>query len=92
MLFVIARRGGGAGGPPLAVRRVPAPSFPYDFEIGPQHAMIQGRPFAGEIELEARLDGDGDALSREPGDPSGRAPELLQPGASGVRIVLETVQ
>ena len=33
-LFVIARRAGAQGGPPLAVLRIPGPRLPYAFEIG----------------------------------------------------------
>lgn len=88
-LFVIARRAGAQGGPPLAVRRIPAPSLPYEFAIGPQHAMIQGVPFEGPISLTARLDGDGDAMTRRPGDLSGEAGGAVEPGSDGVVILLD---
>jgi hypothetical protein len=88
-LFLIARRDGAAGGPPLAVRRIAGPSFPMAFTIGPQHVMIQGMPFSGPIRLTARLDGDGDAMTREPGDLSGAAADPVAPGARDVRIVFE---
>jgi len=88
-LFVIARPAGGTGGPPLAVRRVPNAILPYDFEIGPQHVMIQGVPFSGEIQLSVRLDGDGDAMTRRPGDLSGAAGEAVSPGTRDVQIVLD---
>ena len=88
-LFVIARHAGVAAGPPLAVRRIASPSLPLDFEIGPQHAMIQGIPFAGEIQLSVRLDGDGDAMTRRPGDLSGSAEAPVAPGTRGVRILLD---
>ena len=88
-LFVIARPAGATRGPPLAVRRIASPSLPLDFEIGPQHAMIQGIPFAGAIQLTARLDGDGDAMTRRSGDLSGSATAAVEPGARGVRIVLD---
>jgi len=88
-LFVIARRAGTSGGPPLAVRRIPNPSLPYVFAIGPQHAMIQGIPFAGPIALTARLDGDGDAMTRRPGDLAGDAEAPVEPGSSDVTIVLD---
>jgi len=88
-LFLIARRDGAKGGPPLAVRRIAGPSFPMAFTIGPQHVMIQGMPFSGPIRLTARLDGDGDAMTREPGDLSGAAADPVTPGARDVRIVFE---
>jgi cytochrome c-type biogenesis protein CcmH len=87
--FIIGRRGG--GGPPLAVKRVPDPTFPLDFTLGPDDRMIQAMPFTGPISLSARLDADGNATSTEPGDLSGVAlggPD--DPGASGVVIRLDT--
>jgi hypothetical protein len=51
--------------------------------------MVQGIPFAGEIQLSVRLDGDGDAMTRRPGDLSGSAQAPVEPGTRGVRIVLD---
>ncbi len=89
VLFVIARPG--AAGPPLAVKRVPSPSFPLSFSLGPEDRMIRTLPFSGELQLTARLDADGDASSRGPGDLQGRATGAHAPGASGVEIVLDEV-
>jgi len=50
--------------------------------------MIPGRQFAGEITLTARLDVDGDPMSRGPEDLQGAAVETVQPGTSGIEIVL----
>jgi hypothetical protein len=86
VLFLIARRGG--GGPPLAVVRVAEPRFPLEFVIGPEHRMIPSIPFAGELQLTARLDQDGDAASRTPGDLQGGAVGAHAPGASGVTVTL----
>jgi hypothetical protein len=89
VLFLIARRGG--AGPPLAVQRIPQPRFPLEFSIGPQDRMIQAIPFAGELELSARIDADGNAMSRQPGDLEGRAAGPVEPGASGVAIAIDSV-
>lgn len=88
VLFIIARRG---GGPPLAVKRVPDPHFPLPFTIGPDDRMIQTMPFAGPIALSARIDSDGNATSRSPGDVTGAARGgPVAPGATGVVILLDT--
>jgi hypothetical protein len=88
VLFIIARRG---AGPPLAVKRVEHPQFPVEFTIGPEDRMIQAMPFAGPIELSARIDGDGNATSRSPGDVTGTARGgPVEPGATGVAILLDT--
>lgn len=89
VLFLIARRGG--AGPPLAVQRIPQPRFPLEFSLGPQDRMIQTIPFAGELELSARVDADGNAMSRQPGDLEGRAAAPVEPGASGVAIAIDSV-
>ena len=88
ILFIIARPQGATGGPPLAVVRVADPSFPYAFSIGPDNVMIPSMRFEGEISLSARLDADGNAMTRGPDDISSPTLSSLAPGASGVRIVL----
>jgi hypothetical protein len=89
ILFVIARPKGVSAGPPLAVLRLPGPSFPLEFQIGPQNVMIPGMQFQGEIALSARLDSDGNAMTRAPGDPRGESEGAHAPGATGVSIVLD---
>jgi hypothetical protein len=87
VLFLIARTA--EAGPPLAVKRIEAPRFPLDFEIGPADRMLASVPFAGAMQLSARLDADGNATSRTPGDLLGIAGQAVSPGASGVEIVLD---
>jgi hypothetical protein len=87
VLFLIARTA--EAGPPLAVKRIEAPRFPLDFEIGPADRMLASVPFAGAMQLSARLDADGNATSRTPGDLMGIAGQAVSPGASGVEIVLD---
>jgi cytochrome c-type biogenesis protein CcmH len=89
VLFLIARRGG--PGPPIAVERIADPSLPLDFSLGPEDRMIQTLPFAGELQISARLDADGNALSRQAGDLEGRAAAAAAPGATGVAVVLDEV-
>ena len=87
VLFLIARRG--EGGPPLAVKRIERPTFPLDFALGPEDRMIQAMPFAGPLTITARLDADGNAMSRSPGDLFGASASPVQPGASGVDVVID---
>lgn len=88
VLFVIARPQGATGGPPLAVVRIPDPVFPVEFEIGPDDVMIPTMQFAGPIALSARLDSDGNAMTRADSDlASGEIPPQ-EPGATGVTLVL----
>jgi cytochrome c-type biogenesis protein CcmH len=86
-LFLIARRGD--AGPPLAVKRIAQPRFPLEFTLGPEDRMLEAVPFEGPLRLSARLDGDGNATTREAGDLQGAAPGPLSPGARGVHVVLD---
>lgn len=88
VLFVIARPQGATGGPPLAVLRIPNPDFPLAFSIGPENVMIPTMQFAGAISLSARLDADGNAMTRGAGDISSVVIEGLEPGAAGVELAL----
>ena len=86
VLFLFVRPAGATGGPPLAVQRIPSPTFPLEFAIGPEDAMVASGPFPERVTLEARLDGDGNAMTEEPGDLSARSE--TGPGASGVSLAL----
>lgn len=89
VLFVVARRG--SAGPPTAVKRVASPRFPFDFVIGPADRMIATMPFEGPLTITARLDGDGNATTRQPGDLQGAVPTAVAPGANGLLLTLDEV-
>lgn len=88
-LFLIARRDD--DGPPLAVKRIVSPQLPLDFSIGPDDRMIAQMPFRGPLRLSARLDADGNAVTRVPGDLQGAAPGAYEPGAENISIVIDEV-
>jgi hypothetical protein len=87
VLFVIARRG--TTGPPTAVKRIADPHFPLDFEIGPGDRMIQTMPFEGPLTLTARVDGDGNAMSRQPGDLEAGTPITVDNGENAALLVID---
>ena len=87
VLFLIARTG--PAGPPTAVVRVASPRFPLDFEIGPDDRMIETMPFTGPFQLSARVDSDGSATSRTPGDLQGKVAGSVAPGATDVELVID---
>ncbi|HET7705489.1 MAG TPA: tetratricopeptide repeat protein [Thermoanaerobaculia bacterium] len=68
-IYVIARPAGVSGGPPVAVKRVPATSLPVTFDFSSADSMM-GQPLPASMRIEARLDADGDAATRSPSDPS----------------------
>ncbi len=85
VVFVTIRSAGSSGGPPVAARRLPA-SFPCAFEVGPTDSM-QGGPIPERLAVEARVDADGDASTREPSDPIARL-EDVRAGTRGLRLHL----
>ncbi len=89
ILFVIARMG--PSGPPTAVLRVPDPTFPMSFAIGPEHLMIEQMPFQGPFAITVRVDADGNAMTRNPGDLQGAALTPHSPGDSGIAIEIDEV-
>ena len=87
VLFVIARRG---PGPPLAVKRIPKPSFPVSFRLGPEDMVMAGGPFEGEVSVIARIKKGGAAGPAQPGDLEGsyrRNPVKI--GEAPIEIVID---
>ncbi|HKR66445.1 MAG TPA: tetratricopeptide repeat protein [Thermoanaerobaculia bacterium] len=78
IVFVIARNP--AGGPPVAVKRVVATSFPTTVELTSADSMM-GQQLPASFRLEARLDTDGDPMTHPPTDPSAMQ-EGVAPGAT----------
>jgi hypothetical protein len=89
VLFVFVRPVGVSSGPPLAVRRIPAPTFPARIQIGSADAMIPGTVFPDSLSIQARLDRDGDASTEGPDDWAG-ASEPVAPGGE-VSIALARI-
>ncbi len=68
-LFLAARAAGSGGkGPPILVKRYAAPALPLAFELTSADRMMPGAALPASLEITARLDADGDATSRGPGD------------------------
>lgn len=86
MLFVYARAPGVDAGPPLRVVRVAAPSFPYNFSISAANAPMGGT-LTGPVVLTARLDGDGNPMTKDAADLTGKSAEV-QAGATGIAITV----
>lgn len=95
MLFVYARAAAsGAAAPrmPLAVLRLPVPAFPAQFMLDDSMAMAPGMNLSGAtaVDIDARISASGQATP-QPGDLRGRV-LAVKPGASGLRIVIDSVQ
>ncbi len=93
VLFIIAKSTSGAGGPPLAVKRIASPKFPVAYSLSAQDVMMQGTPFSGKVFLSARLDKDGNPTTKEPGNLTGEYKKNpADVGAKKVDIVLDRTQ
>jgi tetratricopeptide (TPR) repeat protein len=68
VLFVIARAAGQTAGPPAAVKRIASPTFPLIIDLSTADSMM-GQPLPATVRIEARLDSDGDAMTKNPSDP-----------------------
>ncbi|HQZ16708.1 MAG TPA: tetratricopeptide repeat protein [Vicinamibacteria bacterium] len=86
ILFVIVREAGLESGPPSAVKRVPATNFPITVTISEKDSMA-GEGLPGLVRIDARVDRDGDPLSKDPQDPAATE-ENVRPGGSQVLMVL----
>jgi cytochrome c-type biogenesis protein CcmH len=90
-LFIIARADA-AKGPPLAVKKIERPVFPFSYSLGPENVMMQGMPFTGRVTITARLDKDGNPTTRQPGDLTGdykKNPAAV--GSKNIDIVLDQI-
>ena len=86
VIYVTVRQPGG-GGPPLAVSRLEATGFPLAFRVGGGHPMTTAGPMPDRVLVEARVDSDGDPISRDPSDPSATLDDV-QAGTMDLRLVL----
>ena len=89
-LFIIARAAAGAGGPPLAVKKIAKPAFPLNYSISQENVMMQGTPFSGKINITVRLDKDGNTTTRGAGDMTGEYKKNpVDVGAQNVDVVID---
>lgn len=90
-LYVISRRAGERM--PLAVKKIPIPSgkvFPVEYTMTSADQMMRGMPFTGQVDVDARVDQDGDAISKQPGDITGKAEGAHSIGGGPVDFTLNT--
>jgi hypothetical protein len=92
VIFLVARKydPSGAAGMPLAVRKLIAGTFPMSFSIDSRDAMVAGTQLAGKVVVTARVDKDGDAITKNPGDVTGQS-KAIEPPNQKVVVDLDTV-
>jgi hypothetical protein len=91
VLFVMVRQsmGGGKFGRLIAVQRHGQVEFPKRYEISSSDVMVPGIPFQGPFIVMARLDRDGDPMTRKPEDLFAVIKSEVQNGDEGVHLTLE---
>ncbi|HVS30909.1 MAG TPA: tetratricopeptide repeat protein [Thermoanaerobaculia bacterium] len=86
VVFLIARPVGVVAGPPVAVKRVIVTSFPVTVDLTQGDSMM-GQPLPAKMRLEARLDSDGDAMTKSPSDPTAVVDAVS--AGSAIRLTLK---
>jgi len=86
-VFVIVRESGTQGGPPVAVSRLSAGTFPMPFSVSGANSMM-GDALPDKMRIEVRVDLDGNAMTRDAGAPEGVLEDVAS-GSSGVTITLK---
>jgi hypothetical protein len=94
VVYLVARRvadSPGVRGSLVAVKRFTASSFPIEFSLGQADMMFKNGAFEGELTLAARVDKDGDPITRKKGDVFGTV-DHVKVGAAGVEVKLTELQ
>jgi hypothetical protein len=80
-LFLMVRRWDGTApiGPPLAVKKLTVGTWPQSFALDSRDAMLAGTQFTGKVVVMARVDKDGDAMTKNPGDLVGQTAGVEPP-------------
>ncbi|MEO8359575.1 MAG: tetratricopeptide repeat protein [Vicinamibacteria bacterium] len=90
LLFVIVREAGFGTGPPVAVKRLPAANFPITVTLTNKDSMA-GESLPGLVRIDARIDRDGDPLTKDPRDPVA-SEDNVRPGSGQILLVLAPVK
>jgi hypothetical protein len=74
----------------LAVKRVEAANFPMPFQLDSRDAMVMGTHIQPPVVINVRVDKDGDASTKNPGDVTGTL-TLKKLPAEKLKLNLDTV-
>ncbi len=93
-IFVVARKyeeGAPPGsGTPLAVKKLTVGTWPLEFTLDSRDAMLVGTKMEGKVVVTARVDKDGDAITKNPGDVTGQSKAVVPP-QKNVVVPLDTL-
>jgi hypothetical protein len=88
VIFVVVRQGDEKG-TMLGAKRYVADRFPLSFELDNRDAMFAGTKFGGPVTITARVDKDGDATTKLPGDVVGVA--HAEVGNRDIKLLIDTI-
>ena len=94
VIFLMARaapQGGPPAGPPLAVKKLTTGAWPQPFELLASDVMLQGSTLQGKVVITARIDQDGDAMTKSIGDVEAVTTPVDVP-AAGIDVVFNKVR
>lgn len=83
-----AATGEGAGAPIAVDKLVATGTWPMPWRLTEAQAMIGGTGFAGAVVVSVRFDQDSDAMSKQPGDITGKVKATIP--SEGLKVVLDT--
>lgn len=93
VLFIMARtlENGQPGRFPVAVKRVQITKdqLPLQFELSAANTMMPGTPFKGPFSVSARLDKDGDPITKQNDDLYAFSEDAAENGTSDIKLVLK---
>jgi hypothetical protein len=90
VLFIMARESAGGGpGRLVAVQRHADVQLPKAFTVAPTDVMVPGMPFTGPFVVMARLDRDGDPMTRGQDDLYGTFEGPVMAGQGAVKLTLK---
>lgn len=91
VLFLMARECMGDCTKPgrlVAVQRLEKLKLPVAYSMGPEHVMMAGTPFSGPLLVQARVDRDGDAMTKGPDDLYAEVTTGVMPGQANVVLAV----
>ncbi len=94
VLYLVARRlsdNPTARGTLVAVKKFENATYPLSFTLGAADMPFQNGAFDGELSLSARIDQDGDPITRQKGDVFGTLPKV-RVGSHDVKLPINEVQ
>ena len=79
----------------MAAKKLPiggASLFPLDFTVTQRDIMMGGTKLSGPVTVSARIDQDGDAISKQPGDIEGAHKGSIVVGKGQASITLDVLR